>query len=277
MTIPQGPSALTGASPLAQAGASPQQQELQQAGFVKPIPLNETIQMTRPETRSDPGAAFGAPAPTYPGGGSPQAYGSAPQAASAPAPAPAAALAPQTRPDGSPVPPQPGSAWGAVAPTAVGLSALSGHDGSIGRPGGVSPTPTGPSPTITGPASAPTPTGMQGGPGPTVIESAPVSEAWNSQRYSSQSPPPGLAPYRIDAGPGSLPLPPPRPGSGPYAQPTMQEPLSMRYGAGGAPSSGQYGSISGVRPAKGGIVFVIIGMSVVIAVLLMIILWAVLR
>jgi protein phosphatase len=112
-----------------------------------------------------------------------------------------------------------------------------------------------------------------------VVEAAPISEAWNSQRYSSPDPPPGLAPYRIDVGAGGLPLPPPRPGS-PYggpSQPTMQDAMGQPYGPGGASPSGPYSSRSSVRPAKGGIVFVIIGLSAVIAVLLVIILWALLN
>lgn len=212
-------------------------------GGAGPIPLHQTIQMTQPETKPGITPAQASPMPAAPASPSPQG----------------------------------GGAWGAVAPTAVGTPAPPTYNGNGGaKPGGVAPTPTGPSPTIT---SAPSST-LQGA-SPTVVEAAPVSEAWHSQRFSE--PPPGLAPYRIDVGVGGLQLPPPRPGSAPHApgargaHPTLQQdPASLRYGASGAPS-GPYSVPPGARPAKGGIVFVIIGLSAVIAVLLVIILWIVLN
>lgn len=174
--------------------------------------------------------------------------------------------------------------WPGVAPTAIGTPAPVGPT-AVNTPAPVAPTAVN-TPAPVGPTavSAPPPTthdggAAPGGPGPTMIEAAPVSEAWNSQRFSAPGqPPPGLAQYRID-GPAGLPLPPPRPSNSPYpspARPTMQDPMSQRYGASPTPTSSPYSGRPENRPAKGGIVFVIIGLSAVIAVLLVIILWAVL-
>jgi serine/threonine protein phosphatase PrpC len=129
-----------------------------------------------------------------------------------------------------------------------------------------------------------------------------------------QPQPQGLAAYRLDAaGPASLPLPPPAfSPPAPTVGPTQGPPGAMGggpspggygpqmggapggYGAqqqmGGAPSPGGYGapaplgyqvtpmppsmSVPPGAPARGGVVFVIIGLSVVIAVLVIVLLWA---
>jgi hypothetical protein len=136
--------------------------------------------------------------------------------------------------------------------------------------------PQGPSPTITGPASA------NHGPSPTVVETGPVSEGWNSQRYPPlQAPPASISQYRLDGGPAALPLPPPRPGrtlTGTHGVPvqTLQDAAGRPPAAGPTPT-GQYVSYPGGRPAQSGIIFLIIGVSSVIAILLILVLWALLR
>lgn len=126
--------------------------------------------------------------------------------------------------------------------------------------------------------------------------------------------PAGLSAYRIDAsGPASLPLPPPAfsppaPTVGPTQGPQMgpaggqgqsygapqAAPMAPSFGAPPAVSSAPppgysgpssmggyrstpappYTSLSPGAPARGGVVFVIIGLSVVIAILLIVLLWA---
>lgn len=142
--------------------------------------------------------------------------------------------------------------------------------------------------------------------GPTVTEAAPVSQAWSSGVYggpgagpvgptppmqgATPAPPPaGLASYRVDPGsPAALPLPPHASGLAPPAPtvgPTFAGPMSDRpYGdplRSGAPMPGAYPmagpaspSMPEAPPARGGIVFLIIGLSVVVAVLLLVVLWA---
>jgi PPM family protein phosphatase len=126
-------------------------------------------------------------------------------------------------------------------------------------------------------------------PGPTIPEHPPVSQQWTSGQYNGPQPsqrpakpfptnpgaqptqPHSLASYRIEAtGPMSLPLPPPA-GYAPAGN--TQGPMSspMRYGA-MPPSMSPMSS-----PSKGGIVFVIIGFSTMIAIVILIVLWAILR
>jgi protein phosphatase len=217
-TIPQAPSPMV--SPIPAVSPAPA------------APLNETIAMTRAETRP-------------------------PQVAPLPA-----APDPQT----SPVPAQPAGARG-VAPTATGAT----------PPAPAAPTmPQGPSPTITGPAS------VNPGPSPTVVEAGPTSEAWNSQRYPAlQAPPASISQYRLDGGPAGLPLPPPRPGrtlTGTHGVPvqTLKDAAGRPPAAGPTPP-GHPVSYPGGRPAQSGIIFLIIGISSVIAILLILVLWALLR
>jgi|GEM_PF-354112 len=152
------------------------------------------------------------------------------------------------------------------------------------------------------------------GPGPTVPEQAPHSQGQWAPAQHQGAPPAagapmpgqaGLAAYRLDAaGPASLPLPPPAfSPAAPTVGPTQAQtgppntnpmggaPAPANYGAPqqqpggfGAPPSQSYGSpplslapgaslVPG-GPARGGVVFVIIGLSVVIAILLIVLLWA---
>ncbi len=117
--------------------------------------------------------------------------------------------------------------------------------------------------------------------------------------------PGGLAAYRLDAsGPASLPLPPPAfsppaPTVGPTQGPMAPTPAPPAFGApqqgppafgapqqgpssygpaspgyGGLSRAGPYPSLAPGGPARGGVVFVIIGLSVVIAILVIVLLWA---
>ena len=170
---------------------------------------------------------------------------------------------------------------------------VGGHTGS--QAGGMAwapPNPTTPDPALPppsiGPAPAPTFGAPPHGTGPTLADSAPQSQAWGGSPTGFQPPPaaggapsPGLAPYRMD-GPAGLPLPPPsiRPlggGSGPYAGPAQgAAPSPMGFGP-PPPTPGAIQAPMGMAPAsasKGGLVFLIIGMSGVIAVLILVIVWA---
>lgn len=140
--------------------------------------------------------------------------------------------------------------------------------------------------------------------GPTVTEPVPISQAWNSQRFPTTEnhapnapaapavktplPNPGpaisaspalqsLSPYQLDGGPVALPLPPPRSGGrtltggGPaHLSPTLHEGAGASYG----PHSSHPAS---KQPSTSGMVYLIIGLSAVIAVLLILLLWALLR
>jgi PPM family protein phosphatase len=114
------------------------------------------------------------------------------------------------------------------------------------------------------------------GPGPTLPDQARPGGAaspWGGGMHPGGQPPPGqpgnLAQYRLESGAGALPLPPPSGRSYGGFGPAPSGPP----GAMGAGMSGPYSSTP-ARPAKGGIVFVIIGLSAVIAVLILILLWA---
>jgi protein phosphatase len=205
-------------------------------------PLTETIAMTRPDTRPPAMSPVPSPIPAQAG----------------------VAAQPGAEPRMSPAPAQPAGAWG-VAPTAAGVTPP------------VPPAPTiphGASPTITGLAS------VSSGPSPTVVETGPVSEGWNSQRYPAlQAPPASISQYRLDGGPAALPLPPPRPGrtlTGTHGVPvkTLQDAAIRPPAAGPTPAGISY---PGGRPAQSGIIFLIIGISSVIAILLILVLWALLR
>jgi protein phosphatase len=248
-TIPQGPSAMTGGIP-AQANASGAAgygdpsgaPAAPPAGMQAPSasrpPLSETVAMTKPDTSPGAHAAYGAH-------DAQSAHNNA-----------QAAQSPQQ-------PAQPAGAWG-VAPTAAEAPVTA----AFAAPPALSPTI--PGSTSAQPAAPPTA-------GPTVNEAAPASENWNAQRTGGLQPPPAsLSQYRLDGGPGGLPLPPPRPGrtlTGTH-QVTLQEAAGRPPG----PSNpSHYASYPGARPSQGGIVFLIIGVSTVIAVLLIIVLWALLR
>jgi protein phosphatase len=127
---------------------------------------------------------------------------------------------------------------------------------------------------------------------PTLLETPPASNAAWSPRPAAQG---GLAAFRIDGGPNALPLPPssggPSNGAGappaqPYAPPgavaptavgvsptAVTPPPAAGYSLGPATSYPSPSAGSG-RPSHGGLVFLIIGMSAVIAVLLILVIWA---
>ena len=134
--------------------------------------------------------------------------------------------------------------WAPVPPTAVGAGAPTPQPYAEAPGAGVSPTVPGQPP-----ASAP---------------------GWSSGMYQGPQPtqaPESLAPYRLD---GQLPLPPavgsPYGGAGHTAPPggapgpMMPMPPSMSY-----PEA---------QPARGGIVFVIIGLSAFVAVMILLVVWA---
>jgi protein phosphatase len=219
------------------------------------------------------GPAYGAPPQAAAYGAPPQAaaYGAPPQAApSYGAPPQGSPFAPpaETRAMTSPggPPPNNGGAqqqWAPVMPTTPDQTPMP-PGAMAGRPPGGSP-PTLNEPLV-GPPSA-------------------RGQPWTSEMYNGppvtggpqgpqMQPPAGLGGYRLDGGAGGLPLPPPRvygaqPG-GPQPMPGMGQPM-------GAPMGAQFGPgmQGGVSPAaRGGIVFVIIGLSAVIAVLILVVVWA---
>jgi PPM family protein phosphatase len=135
----------------------------------------------------------------------------------------------------------------------------------------------------------PAPTAMGTTPTPTMAEAPPSGNPWTSGMYSGPpvplaAPPPqapqagpqNLASYQ-DAGPAALPLPPPSTLRQGLAPAPTHVGTAMAPHAGGRPLSQLPASSSlvGAKPSKGGIVFVIIGLSAVIAVLILVIIWAV--
>jgi serine/threonine protein phosphatase PrpC len=216
-------------------------------------------------------------------------------------PRPAQQPVPVTAPDAPPTgiatsqPLAPG-AWGPVLPTATdvgpyGAPAQAGMaPGGMGQPG--TPYPGQAAPMPGGRPIAPTMNEHQAA-GP------PSGQQWASGMYGGPpggnaggTPPPGLASFRMEGGAGALPLPPAS-GHNPYAggpvaaTPPMLTPTAgMPPVAPGGPMMGgmgpsPYGMPGGMSPApqssRGGLVFVIIGLSAVIAILIVVVLWIALR
>jgi protein phosphatase len=194
----------------------------------------------------------------------PQApYRAMPAGASGPAPAPAGPSRPpllsqdtmtMTAPDPTPAP------TSQLAPPAPPPATLVS---SGSQP--LAPPPAAPAPAAAwSPAPVqPTSVDRPQAPAPTVLE--PHS---NTPPPVTQTQPPGprLPPYATQ-----LPLPPPSPhyATGQMTQiPTSAPPQPI------APSPATMTPASGARPSQGGIVFVIIGMSAVIAVLILLLIWA---
>jgi serine/threonine protein phosphatase PrpC len=234
-----------------------------------------------------------------------------PQAAPNPAPPAAAPYMAAAQPQLQQAP----AGWGApVMPTAP--------DAAPAPQGGLGGT------MMMGPQAAPSPAfGHQ--PAPTLNEIAPPSKPWTSGQFAplpptppagpvaptavpppvapfapaapapgptvngpSQPPPPGLAAYRLDAGPAALPLPPPSGrafgqqqayGGGtpmPAPAPSFGAPPVVTAAQGGlTPAPGGFAPPGGALPAtapasKGGIVYIIIGLSAVIAILILVVVWA---
>ena len=133
-------------------------------------------------------------------------------------------------------------------------------------------------------------------PGPTMNE-APASQPWSSGMYNGQPipagqgaqgpslalpPPSALGAYQVDAGAGALPLPP----ASNRAAYSAPGPTHVTAAPGG-PSQAQYPNAAPIpysamppsstaAPAsRGGIVFVIIGLSALVAVLILVVVWAI--
>jgi protein phosphatase len=132
---------------------------------------------------------------------------------------------------------------------------------------------------------------------PTLNEAPPASQPWTSGQYNPMAgtpavqqgpaaPPPGLAPYRLDA--GALPPASARPygAQGQQQQAYGGTPLPGLHPSGfPQPAPGGFappGALQGpmsaapVQQSKGGLVFLIIGMSAVIAILILVVVWALL-
>lgn len=141
-------------------------------------------------------------------------------------------------------------------------------------------------------AGAPVPPTAMGAPGPTMNEAAPPANApWSSGMYNGQPvqaghgaqgpalapPPPALGAYNLDAGVGALPLPPASNRAGHGGPGPTHVPLAGPYGASPTPYGSMPPSITtaGAQPSRGGIVFVIIGLSAVVAVLILVVIWAI--
>lgn len=161
-----------------------------------------------------------------------------------------------------------------VPPTATGASA-----GSVGPTIHGGPLLTAPDPPETDSAGPP---------------SGPV---WASGMFARPGDPqPGLAPYNLETGAQALPRPPPAPHVAPTivqgpasgtpgrAGPTVNEPYAVApYGSPytapqATPIPFSYGGASTAygepAPSRGGIVFLITGVSIVLAVLILVALWA---
>jgi protein phosphatase len=134
------------------------------------------------------------------------------------------------------------------------------------------------------------PTATDAMPAPTIVEPPPTSQGWGSGQYQGPTSA-NIAAYRVDGGAKALPLPPPAgaPQAGPGVTvmaaagptPTMTPtpaPLPAHDDPRGWQMSQLPSSISfpGGQPSRGGIVFVVIGMSAAIAVLIVLLIWALL-
>ncbi|UQA59217.1 PP2C family protein-serine/threonine phosphatase [Polyangium aurulentum] len=215
---------------------------------------NITVQMVR-VVEIAPRAALTIPQAPYPAAPA-AAQGLAPEHAgpSRPPPLPQDTMT-MTAPDPTPGP------TNRIAPPAPPPPTLVSSTGSMALPPpSVAPAPA---PAWSPAPVQPTSVDRPQAPVPTVLE--PPS---NPPPPVTQTQPPGgrLTPYAAQ-----LPLPPPSPryATGQMTQiPTSTPPPPV------APSPAMMTPASGARPSQGGIVFVIIGMSAVIAVLILLLIWA---
>jgi len=208
-----------------------------EAAQAPPQAPTETVQMTAPDTARPAAPTFGAPPPA----------GQAPL--------------PPTAPGGGGVGGGGvgggGGGWPPAPPTATDVPAPStlqsaGNGAPPGPPGAVRGTPP----------MAPAPTMNEG----------PASQPWAPGTYpagaaalgSPPRAPQGGGPYPLDTSPAALPLPPPS-ARRMTAPGVAQSPAATPYGP---------NSAAATSPARGGIVVVIIGLSAVIAVLLLLLIWA---
>ena len=259
-TIPQGPSSAKEAAPAAAAGAPQRPQE--------------TYPMTSPDqARSGYATPPAAPSPAglqplqAQGGQAPQQW--------APVPPTATDLPPGARLNG---------AGPTVSEQQAAQGAWNGGAYQGGAPGGGAPMPPGGAAGLApyrldaqGPASLPLPPPAFSPAAPTVGPTqhgqGPASHAMGpSSGYGGG---PGMSPAPVGLGgtqlmnnPQASAVPaigaPPVPSFGP-------PPASMSYRPGASPS---YPSVPPGAPAKPGVVYVIIGLSVVIAILVIVLLWA---
>jgi protein phosphatase len=141
-------------------------------------------------------------------------------------------------------------------------------------------------------AVAPTPPDYEGAQRPTLNDTPGPAQAWPSAyQPAPQAPQPGLAAYRIDAGPASLPLPPSsRPPAAPAGTQPAAYPSSVAPQPQGVPPTASMPAYTptptaytpqpptgfpyGAQASRGGIVFVILGLSGIIAVLILVVVWA---
>ena len=106
----------------------------------------------------------------------------------------------------------------------------------------------------------------------------PVQVGHGAQGPALAPPPSALGAYNVDAGVGALPLPPASIRSGYGGPGPTHVPQGGSYGgASPTPYNSMPPSITGVgaQPTRGGIVFVIIGLSAVVAVLILVVIWAI--
>lgn len=198
----------------------------------------------------------------------------------------------------------PGPALMAPAPTHVTLTPTAPPAPVALAPTQITLTPTAP-PGVVGPQGPPV--AKAGGPpmlSPTVAEDPRLQRPWGAGMHNSQpippapasnpgagmgtpipfpganAPPGGLLPYH-EGSASALPLPPPamggRPGFGAPPQHQGAAPMERPY-VGPTPAPYMPGPTSTTAPgtalSKGGIVFLIIGLSAVIAVLILVVIWA---
>jgi hypothetical protein len=180
---------------------------------------------------------------------------------------------------------QTNGAWAPVAPTIRGLAPA-----GTATPSAVTPTPPDYDgvhrPTLNDPGYP-----VSGAQGPHAPQQAQQAQwaATAHQGAPTPSPAPALASYRVDAGAAALPLPPAgsRPG---VSQPPPAGAAPPGFGAltptpppgGYTPAPGGYTPAPYGQPlstpplpvSRGGIVFVILGLSGVIAVLILVVVWA---
>jgi protein phosphatase len=177
---------------------------------------------------------------------------------------------------------QPGMAWSPPVPTAPdpalpppSIGATPGASQfAPGAPGFGAPPPPGSNPGFGAPPGA-----ASAAPAPTLSEQPPASRAFGGPPPAAPAAP--LAPYRMDAGAAGLPLPPPslRPAAPGFGAPPQGGAMGPQVAGFGPPppTPGAIQAPMGAAtpaPSKGGLVFLIIGMSAVIAILILVIVWA---
>lgn len=270
-TIPQAPSA---------AEAAPTSMQAPHPAAQRP---QETFPMTSPD---QPRGGLATP----PAAPSPAGLQQPPAAAQhwAPVPPTATDLPPQVRPAQPQAAPGPGAQHAPAGPTVTEQPppATQWNAGAYqGPPGGAPPPQAGLAAyriDASGPASLPLPPPAFSPPAPTVGPTQGPQTA-PPQTAPPMTPPMAPSPAGFAASPGMAPG---APGMNSNAPPVPMgapsSPMAAAPGGFGAPPSSGLRSVPGApytsippgAPARGGVVFVIIGMSVVIAILVIVLLWA---